>query len=384
VPALDRLHWPHLDRRKAKRDSDRRKQEREGGGWPTLSFFCELRGPELVQLFQDETLIPLLKRLGATVTLGLVDLSRERAEVARLLDAEGIPVSAWLLLPEESGYWFNAHNATEAWERYGDFIAWTRAHGLRWKHVGIDIEPNIDEVRMVRQRPLALIRAIPRIFRCIAKNRALYQGLVARIHGDGYPVDAYVFPFIHTEREAGTEVLQRITGMIDLHVDREIAMLYTSFVRPHGEGSLDFYARHFDAVAVGVTGGGVEEGLDPPPPLTWDEFARDLRLTRRHTRDIHVFSLEGCVEQGYLERLVDFDWGIPTHAPPDALERAAELTRRMKFALRALNQPTVASLAATAAVVVPIGILGLAVRLLRRGPDEEEPEAETVDAQPAA
>jgi hypothetical protein len=382
VSALDLLPWTNTDRRKQKRDSDRRMQQRDEGGWPTLSFFCELRGPELVRLFQDPALIPLLKKLGATVTIGLVDLSRERAQVARQLNAAGVPVAAWLLLPEESGYWFNAHNATEAWERYGDFIAWTRAHRLRWSRVGIDIEPNIDEVRMVRQRPLALLRAIPRIFRCIRQNREMYQGLVARVHADGYPVDAYVFPFIHTEREAGTEVLQRITGMIDLHVDREIAMLYTSFVRPYGEGFLDFYAKHFPAVAVGVTGGGVEEGLDPPPPLTWDEFTRDLRLTRRHTRDIHVFSLEGCVEQGYLERLVDFDWGVPTHAPPDALERAAALTRQMKFALRALDRPHVASLAATAAVVVPIGLLGLAVRMLRRGDDDET--AETVDPQPPA
>lgn len=374
VPALDRFHWPHFERRKAKRDA---------GGWPSLSFFCELRGPELVRLFEDHTLVPLLRRLKATVTIGLVDLSRERAEVVRRLNREGLPVAAWLLLPEESGYWCNAHNPGEAWERYGDFVAWTRANGLRWERVGIDIEPNIDEVRAVRQRPLALLRALPRIFRCISRNREIYQGLVRRIHADGYPVDAYVFPFIHTEREAGTEVLQRITGMIDLQVDREIAMLYTSFARPHGEGFLDFYARHFPAVAVGVTGGGVEEGLDPPPPLSWDEFARDLRLARRHTRDIHVFSLEGCVERGYLERLVDFDWGVPTHAPPDALERAAELTRRMKFALRALDRPHVASLAATAAVVVPIGVLGLAVRMLRPDREEEEPEPETVDA-PAA
>jgi hypothetical protein len=373
VSALDRLPW-HLDRRKARRDSDRRKEARDSGGWPTLSFFCELRGPELVRLFEDHTLVPLLKRLKATVTIGLVDLSPERAEVVRRLNKEGIPAAAWMLLPEESGYWCNAHNPGEAWERYGDFQAWSRAHGLRWERVGIDIEPNIDEVRAVRQRPLALLKALPRIFRCIARNREIYQGLVRRIHADGYPVDAYVFPFIHTEREAGTEVLQRITGMIDLQVDREIAMLYTSFARPHGEGFLDFYAKFFPAVAVGVTGGGVEEGLDPPPPLSWDEFTRDLRLARRHTRDIHVFSLEGCVEQGYLERLVDFDWGIPTHAPPDALERAAELTQRMKFALRALDRPHLASLAATAAVVVPIGMLGLAVRMLRRDADQEPAE----------
>lgn len=382
MSALDRIPWPHLDRRKTRRESDRRKAARDSGGWPTLSFFCELRGPELVRLFQDHTLVPLLKRLKATVTIGLVDLSAERAEVVRRLNHEGIPVAAWMLLPEEHGYWFNAHNVNDAWVRYGDFLDWTVAHGLRWERVGIDIEPNIDEVRMVRQRPLAVLRALPRIFRCIRDNREMYQGLVRRIHADGYAVDAYVFPFIHTEREAGTEVLQRITGMIDLQVDREIAMLYTSFARPYGEGFLDFYARFFPAVAVGVTGGGVEEGLDPPPPLSWDEFARDLRLARRHTRDIHVFSLEGCVERGYLERLVDFDWGVPTHAPPDALERAAELTRRMKFALRALDRPHVASLAATAAVVVPIGMLGLAVRMLLRDADQDDSRAS--DAQPMA
>ncbi|HEX2078438.1 MAG TPA: hypothetical protein VHG08_12040 [Longimicrobium sp.] len=368
MPKRDLLHWPFVERRKSRRDD---------GSPPKLSFFCELRGPELARLFEDDRLIPLLLRLKATVTIGLVDLSRERAEVVRRLNEAGVPVAAWLLLPEESGYWCNAHNPAEAWERYGDFHAWTLANGLRFERVGIDIEPNIDEVRAVRQRPLALIRALPRIFRCISQNREIYQGLVARIHKDHYPVDAYVFPFIHTEREAGTEVLQRITGMIDLHVDREIAMLYTSFARPHGHGFLDFYARYFPAVAVGVTGGGVEEGLDPPPPLSWDEFARDLRLARRHTRDIHVFSLEGCVENGYLERLENFDWTVAM-PEPDETAIAAEVTRRMRIALRALDRPHVASLAATAAVVVPIGLLGLAVRMLRL-PDRkpEEPEVKT-------
>lgn len=362
MATFDLLHLPHFPRR----------EPRRRWGPLRLSFFCELGHAELTRLFADERLIDMLRRLDATVTLGLVDLSRERAALVRKLNAAGVPVAAWLLLPEEGGYWCNAHNADEAWERYGDFIAWTRAHGLRWERVGIDIEPNIDEVRAVRRSPLALLRALPRIFRCIAQNREMYQGLVRRIHADGYPVDAYVFPFIHTEREAGTEALQRITGMIDLTVDREIVMLYTSFARPHGHGFLDFYARHFPAVAVGVTGGGVEEGLDPPPPLSWEELARDLRLARRHTDDIHVFSLEGCVEQGFLEPLVGFDWGVPVEAA-EATERAAALTRRMRIALRALDRPHVTSLAAVAAVAVPLGLLALAGRAIgSAGADRSE------------
>ena len=370
MSTFDRLHLPFTHR-----------EPRRRWGVLQLSFFCELGAAELARLFADEALIHLLRRLRATVTLGLVDLSSQRAAVVRRLNLAGIPTSAWLLLPEEGGYWCNAHNAGEAWERYGDFVAWTRAHGLRWERVGIDIEPNIDEVRAVRRSPLALLRALPRIFRCVAENREMYQGLVRRIHADGYPVDAYVFPFIHTEREAGTEVLQRITGMIDLTVDREIVMLYTSFARPHGHGFLDFYARHFPAVAVGVTGGGVEEGLDPPPPLTWDELARDLRLARRHTDDIHVFSLEGCVEQGFLERLVDFDWGVPVESA-DATERAAALTRRMRIALRALDRPHVTSLAAMAAVAVPLGLIALAGRAIRQSADGDTAE-DHADADPA-
>lgn len=363
MSASSRIHLPHFPRR----------EPRRRWGPLQLSFFCELGARELARLFADEALVALLRRLRATVTLGLIDLSAERAAVVRRLNAAGIPTAAWLLLPEEGGYWCNAHNADDAWERYGDFIAWTRAHGLRWERVGIDIEPNIDEVRAVRRSPLALVRALPRIFRCIAENREMYQGLVRRIHADGYPVDAYVFPFIHTEREAGTEVLQRITGMIDLRVDREIVMLYTSFARPYGHGFLDFYARYFPAVAVGVTGGGVEEGLDPPPPLSWDEFARDLRLARRHTRDIHVFSLEGCVENGYLERLEKFDWTVAI-PEPDETAIAAQLTRRMRIALRALDRPHVTSLAAMAAVAVPLGLLALAGRAFRQSANGEAPE----------
>ena len=374
VSASSRIHLPHFPRR----------EPRRRWGPLQLSFFCELGAGELARLFADEALIHLLLRLRATVTLGLIDLSAERAEVVRRLNAAGVPTAAWLLLPEEGGYWCNAHNADEAWERYGDFIAWTRAHGLRWERVGIDIEPNIDEVRAVRRSPLALVRALPRIFRGVTHHREMYQGLVRRIHADGYPVDAYVFPFIHTEREAGTEVLQRITGMIDLKVDREIVMLYTSFARPHGHGFLDFYARHFPAVAVGVTGGGVEEGLDPPPPLSWDELARDLRLARRHTDDIHVFSLEGCVEHGYLERLVDFDWGVPVETA-GATERAAALIRRMRIALRALDQPHVTSLAAMAAVAVPLGLLALAGRALRNSMEGDPAEATAeIEALPEA
>ena len=59
----------------------------------------------------------------------LVDLSPERAEVVRRLNAAGVPVIAWQLLPEEQGYWYNMSNAPSAAARYSAFRAWTAEHG---------------------------------------------------------------------------------------------------------------------------------------------------------------------------------------------------------------------------------------------------------------
>lgn len=331
-------------------------------GRPKLSFFVELKPGPLERLFADERVMAQLRALDATVTIGLVDLTDSRAAIVRMLNERGIPVCAWLLLSEEGGYWCNTGNAAEAWARYGDFHEWTAENRLRWDRVGIDIEPDIHDVRAVRENPWVIVaRGLPRLFACIEDARELYQGLVARIRDDGYPVDAYVFPFIHHERRAGTTALQRLTGMLDLDVDREVCMLYTSFVRPHGPGFLDLYAPHFPAVAVGVTGGGVEEGIDPPPPLDWDEFARDLRLARRYTDDVHVFSLEGCVEQGWLERLASFDWDAPVDVA-SARARAETLTRRIEPLLRVLERPVLASALGGLTAALPAGLLVWAMR----------------------
>jgi hypothetical protein len=93
-------------------------------------------------------------------------------------------------------------------------------------------------------------------------------------------------------------------------------MLYSSFVRPRGADVIASYAVQAQAVAVGVTGGGVqEEGIPVAAPLTWDELGRDLRLAYSSVNDIYIFSLEGCVQQGYLNKLRAFAWDQPILLP---------------------------------------------------------------------
>ncbi len=306
---------------------------------PKLTFFCELDAAALQELFSDAQIIEDLRALGAGVSLGLRDLSAERAEIVRRLNNVGIPVVAWLLLPEAQGYWFNLDNAPEAIAFYADFRAWTAAHHLQWNGVGLDIEPDMREMRKLiagdRRALATLLRRFMNAER-FRRAREHYAGLIGQIRADGYRVDEYAIPFVVDERRVGSQFVQRFLGLVDLAVDREVLMLYSSFMRPFGPGLLWSYAPSAESVAVGSTGGGVTVGgVDQIPPLTWDEFTRDLRLAYAWSDDIHIFSLEGAVRQGYLHQMRHFDWLGRVEVPLrecQQVERARKVLRAVLWA----------------------------------------------------
>jgi len=288
---------------------------------PQLTFFCELPSEPLAKLFDGRFVIDDLKALGATLSLGVLDFSAARAELVKRLNKAGVPVVAWLLLPEEDGYWFNLDNHDIAAARYEDFKAWTTQHELVWAGVGLDIEMDINDLRiaLTGEADGAFARRLWRKFidkPRVARAKRAYQALVDLIRADGYPVECYHLPLISDERRARSTVLQRTMGLVDLAADREVLMLYTSLLSENGDAFLWSYAPEADAVGVGITGGGVElsENL-AMPPLTWDQFARDLRLCVMQNKPVHIFSLEGCVEQGFLARLNTFDWDKPAPVP---------------------------------------------------------------------
>jgi hypothetical protein len=96
---------------------------------PKLSFFCELEPEPLMGLF-TEAIIQRLISLKATLCLGILDFSPERAAVVHRLNLSGVPVVAWLLLPKDQGYWFNTGNAAQALDRYEQFRLWSAEQNL--------------------------------------------------------------------------------------------------------------------------------------------------------------------------------------------------------------------------------------------------------------
>lgn len=301
---------------------------------PRLTFACELPADALGELFADQAMIDTLVALGARVSLGLPDLSPSRAGVVKALNAAGVPVVAWLLLPKTQGYWFNADNGPQAVRRYAEFRAWTDEHNLVWDAIGIDIEPDLREMQALIKGeigwlgPTLLRRAFDRAR--VARAQAIYTTLITQMHIDGYRVESYQFPFIVDERRANSSLLQQFFGVVDVPADREVLMLYTSFVRSGAPGYFWSYAGDADGIGIGSTGGGVD--LEGPAPLRWSEFVRDLRLARRWQDEILIFSLEGCVERGYLRRLKGFAWDGPVHVP----ERGAQQVDLVRHLFRGL------------------------------------------------
>lgn len=283
-----------------------------------LTFFCELSSDKLIKLFSNQQLYTQLIKLQATISLGILDFSDARAKIVQQLNEHNIPVIAWQLLSKEEGYWYNMDNASQAAMNYGQFLAWSNKHNLRWDGIGVDIEPDISEIHKLLSNKL---RIIPAIFKRIYKTKCFddackeYHSLVSRMQNDGYKVDSYEFLFMDDDRKAGSCILGRILGVTDVPTDRRVLMLYSSFFRPYGAAVLCNYACGADSVAVGITGGGVEFPGINSAPLNWHEFSRDLRLARHSCEDIHVFSLEGCVEQNFMEGLISFDWNLAVKQP---------------------------------------------------------------------
>jgi hypothetical protein len=336
---------------------------------PTLTFACELDAARLTALFDDPAVLADLQALRARVALMLSDYTPERARVVAALNDAGIPVVGVPHVPADEGYYFTPDNVSQARASYARFTEWTKEHRLVWDGIGLDIEPDVGLYWQLSRNPWGLVRLLaPRLTDTArpARARADYAALVERIHADGWPVENYQMPPLADERRAGSTLMQRVLGLVDLPTDREVFMNYTSFMRRIGPGLLWSYGPEATAIAVGTTGGApAVPGSPQLPTQTWEEFARDLRLARHFTEQVYVHSLEGCVGQGFLGRLRAFDWSTPA-SPPDRAWQADLLRRVLRGTLWVSAHPwLVAGTAAGAALLRRRAARG---RVLGRGP----------------
>lgn len=295
------------------------------GARPQLGFACCDQGIEQMQaLMSNPEVIADLKDLHAEVAVPTQDFSPERAAVVRQLNQDGIPVIAWLVLSQEDGVYLNAENASQAAARLAAFEKWTDDYGLKWKAIGLDIEPNFNEFVTVKGHHWRLIMTLlgrSLNFRHAVRAKHDYAELIRVIQSRGYPVQTYQMPYVPAERSVHSTLLDRMFGTIDVGGNQEYLMLYTSFARPIGAGMIWSLGRHAQGITVGVTDGDTQPGSGSGP-LDWEEFSRDLIVASHYTNLIGIYNLEGCVKQGFLPRLKAMDWSQSVIIPKASLKRA--------------------------------------------------------------
>ncbi len=288
-------------------------------GRPQLIFFSELDGVNLQQLLAHTNVLHELVAGNHGVAVALYELDTITATVVRTLNANDVPVIAWLLLPPGEGVWLSLQNYPQALERYHTFRYWATEHGLRFVAVGLDIEP--PPTPTTNQQGAWSLRTLARRLWLARENvlytaaRAAYTDLIANIHHDGYEVHTYQLPLLADDRRAGTTLVQRAFDLVDLPADVEVLMCYSSIPLPRlgndlGGALISSYGPTADGIGVGSVGSASarEVGAETLPPLAWEALERDLLLAAHHTDTIYLSSLEGCGERGLLPRIRAIDW----------------------------------------------------------------------------
>jgi hypothetical protein len=306
---------------------------------PRLTFFVELPSDELVKLFAAPAVAEFLAGGGHALSMGILDLTAERAAIVRELERRGVPVTAWLLLDVADGYWLNADNPVIGAARYRETAVWAEREGLQLHRIGLDIEfPREMGKEFYRNARRAAWNAF-RLRRSCAEVHAserAYAALVAEIRRGGRTVESYHFPYLVDERASGRTLLRRCLALVDVDVDVEVLMLYASYL---GRSNAHSYFADAGAIALGVTGGGVnvDEPQETARLLSWERLEEDLLAASRFNSQLYVFSLEGCVWRGFLPRFASIDWTAASGQAANGagMARARRRRRWLRWALHA-------------------------------------------------
>jgi hypothetical protein len=284
---------------------------------PQLFFACCDQGLDsLKALSANPQLFSDLRELHAGLAVALDDLGPERARFVQQLNESGIPAVAWLVLPRDQGYYVNARNAPQTAARFAQFETWTQENHLRWQAVGLDIEANFEEWKTSKWGAFRMIlfRSFDRA--SVIRARQDYSALIQQMHAHGYSVQTYQMIFLADERRAHSTLLERIFGFVEVRGDDEVLMAYSNFNHKAGSAMVWNYGPDAQTLAVGSTLSTGDPQMDAKfGPLNWNEFSNDLRVAAHFSREVGVYSLEGCLRQNFLPQLKTLDWNQAVTLP---------------------------------------------------------------------
>jgi hypothetical protein len=73
--------------------------------------------------------------------------------------------------------------------------------------------------------------------------------------------------------------------------------------------------------------------------MRWIDLRRDLLIAKEFSNHLYIFSLEGCVEKDFLDRLLDFDWSATVKVVPRELRKINVIRKLGQGLLWVLSHP---------------------------------------------
>jgi hypothetical protein len=143
-------------------------------------------------------------------------------------------------------------------------------------------------------------------------------------------VQTYQLPFLAEERETHSTLLERLFGIVDVRGNDEVLMAYSSFNHAAGGGIPLLYGPQTETLAVGITSDDKAAGMTA---LSWEEFSRDLIVAAHFSHVVGVYSLEGCIRNGYLPRMIALDWGQTVTIPASQIAAAEKFDRDVRHGI---------------------------------------------------
>jgi len=217
-------------------------------------------------------------------------------------------------MPKSDGYWFTMDNVENCSNCYEQTKQWIQTNNLNVKTIGFDLEidyRNLQELNNASWSEL-FTSILTRTPERLAFAEKTLISLANQVKSDGFFLETYLLAFLYDERKEGSSFLRQLLGLVDVpNVNREVPMLYSTGGM-YGRGIMSSYGNESNEIGIGITGGAGSQGGNVY--TNFSQFQRDLlytwnNLTQRNPNTvIEVYSFEGCVDNNYLEPLLDFDW----------------------------------------------------------------------------
>lgn len=164
---------------------------------------------------QVEGHLPMLKAHNAALCVAVRAEESDSPALASLIQASakaGVPLIAWMLLPEDEGYWFGEPNRDAARTQVEKFADWVEAGALPLEWIMLDMELMLQQTRLLETGDLfgTIIPMLNGNMDRAEYNRARddYAALVSDMHGRGFKVSAAAYPFILDDLADGDPDIQ--------------------------------------------------------------------------------------------------------------------------------------------------------------------------------